>query len=71
MEPGKSFAQRLRSGDKLLAISASLSPVMAEIMGRCDFDWLFLDAEYLPLTGPAKLKMSPLCTWPWAGASGN
>ena len=48
----QSFAQRLRSGERLLACSASMSPVVAEIAGHCGFDWLFVDAEYLPLTGP-------------------
>ncbi len=57
MEAGESFAQRLRAGERLLATSASLSPVVAEIMGRCGYDWLFLDAEYLPLTGPAILEL--------------
>ena len=47
----KPFAIRLRAGERLLAASASLSPVVAEIIGRCGFDWLFLDAEYLPQTG--------------------
>ncbi len=48
----KSFAQRLRNNERLLAVSASMSPVAAEVVGRCGFDWLFLDAEYLPLSGP-------------------
>ena len=48
----ESFAQRLRSGERLLAASASMSPAVTEIIGQCGFDWLFLDAEYLPLTGP-------------------
>ena len=47
----ESFAQRLRSGERLLASSASMSPVVAEIMGQCGFDWLFVDAEYMPLAG--------------------
>jgi len=48
----KSFAQRLRAGDRLLAASATISPIAAEILGRCGFDWLFIDAEAIPLTSP-------------------
>ncbi len=52
-----SFAERLRSGERLLASSASMSPVVAELVGQCGFDWLFVDAEYLPQTGPIIQEM--------------
>ncbi|MGI9292722.1 MAG: aldolase/citrate lyase family protein, partial [Pseudomonadales bacterium] len=48
----ESFAERLRAGEKLLAASVSTSPVVAEILGECGFDWLFIDAETLPLSMP-------------------
>lgn len=48
----QSFAQRLREGERLLAASATISPIAAEILGRCGFDWLFIDAEAIPLTAP-------------------
>lgn len=46
----RSFAERLRAGERLLAASATMSPVVAEILGRLEFDWLFIDAEAFPLT---------------------
>jgi len=46
----KSFAERLRGGERLLAASATISPVLAELLGRSGFDWLFIDAEAFPLT---------------------
>lgn len=48
----KSFAERLRAGERLLAASATISPIAAEVLGRCGFDWLFIDAEAIPLTAP-------------------
>ena len=56
MEP-KSFAERLRDGEHLLAASATISPVVAEILGRSGFDWLFIDAEAIPLTMPEVLEL--------------
>jgi 2-keto-3-deoxy-L-rhamnonate aldolase RhmA len=53
----KSFGERLRSGERLLAASATLSPIVAELMGRCGFDWLFIDAEAHPLTQPDILSL--------------
>ncbi|MFK7733883.1 MAG: HpcH/HpaI aldolase/citrate lyase family protein [Pseudomonadales bacterium] len=44
------FAERLRAGEQLLAVSASTSVVAIEILADCDFDWLFIDAETLPLS---------------------
>lgn len=50
MAQSKSFAERLRARERLLAASATISPVAAEVLGRCGFDWLFIDAEAHPLT---------------------
>lgn len=52
MTRSKTFARRLRAGERLLAASATISPIAAEILGRCGFDWLFIDAEAIPLTAP-------------------
>ena len=46
------FAERLRGGERLLGGGVSTSPVAAEILGDCGFDWLFVDAETLPLSMP-------------------
>lgn len=46
----RTFAERLRAGERLLAASATISPVVAELLGRAGFDWLFIDAEAFPLT---------------------
>lgn len=48
----KSFAERLRARERLLAASASISPVAAELLSKRGFDWLFIDAEAFPLTLP-------------------
>lgn len=53
----KSFGERLRTGERLLAASATISPVVAELLGRCGFDWLFIDAEAHPLTQPDILNL--------------
>jgi len=53
----KSFAERLRGGERLLAASATISPVLAELLGRSGFDWLFIDAEAFPLTMPEILEL--------------
>jgi 2-keto-3-deoxy-L-rhamnonate aldolase RhmA len=53
----KSFAERLRAGERLLAASATISPVVAEMLGRSGFDWLFIDAEAFPLTMPEILEL--------------
>lgn len=45
----RSFVERLRARERLLAASASISPVVAELLGRAGFDWLFIDAEAFPL----------------------
>jgi len=45
-----SFGERLRAGELLLAASATISPVAAEMLGHCGFDWLFIDAEAHPLS---------------------
>lgn len=52
MERSKSFAQRLRAGERLLAVSATIGPIAVEVLGRCGPDWLFIDAEAIPLTQP-------------------
>ena len=52
MAKSKSFAERLRVGERLLSASVAVSPVAAEVLGQCGFDWLFIDAETLPLTLP-------------------
>ena len=52
MVVSNSFAQRLRAGERLLSASVAVSPVVAEVLGQCGFDWLFIDAETLPLTLP-------------------
>jgi len=52
MAMSKSFAERLRAGERLLSASVAVSPVAAEVLGQCGFDWLFIDAETLPLTLP-------------------
>jgi len=57
MAPPKSFAERLRAGERLLAASSTLSPVVAELLGSCGFDWLFIDAEAFPLTQPDILEL--------------
>lgn len=53
----KSFAERLRSGERLLAASATISPVVAELLGSSGFDWLFIDAEAFPVTMPEILEL--------------
>lgn len=50
MNPPTSFAERLRAGEQLLAVSASTSVVAVEILAECGYDWLFIDAETLPLS---------------------
>jgi 2-keto-3-deoxy-L-rhamnonate aldolase RhmA len=57
MVQSKSFGERLRAGERLLASSATISPVTAELLGRCGFDWLFIDAEAIPLTLPDILNL--------------
>ena len=52
-----SFAEKLRSGERLLAASATISPVVAELIGHAGFDWLFIDAEAHPLTLPEILAL--------------
>jgi len=52
MSRSKSFAQRLRAGELLFAVSATIGPIAVEILGRCGPDWLFIDAEAIPLTQP-------------------
>lgn len=52
-----SFAEQLRGGERLLAASATISPVLAELLGRSGFDWLFIDAEAFPLTMPGILEL--------------
>jgi 2-keto-3-deoxy-L-rhamnonate aldolase RhmA len=47
---GTSFAQRLRAGERLFAAGVSTSVTAAEILGDCEFDWLFIDAETTPVT---------------------
>jgi len=53
----KSFAERLRAGERLLAVSATISPVLTELLGHAGFDWLFIDAEAFPLTMPEILEL--------------
>ena len=43
------FAERLRRRDRLLAAGVGSSAVMAELLAAEGFDWLFIDAETLPL----------------------
>jgi 4-hydroxy-2-oxoheptanedioate aldolase len=50
MVGSKSFAERLQTGERLLAASATMSPTAAELLGKSGFDWLFIDAEAHPLT---------------------
>jgi len=57
MTKTKSFSERLRTGERLLAASATISPVVAELLGHCGFDWLFIDAEAHPLTHPDLLSL--------------
>ena len=57
MTQSSSFCERLRTGEPLLAASATISPVVAELLGRCGFDWLFIDAEAHPLTQPDILNL--------------
>lgn len=43
----RSFKERLRAGEVLNGTLAGLSsPDSAEVLARCGFDWLFIDAEH-------------------------
>ena len=49
----KSFRERLRSGELLVAPMVTLnSPEVAELLAEAGFDWLFIDAEHSPLEPP-------------------
>ncbi|NIR30397.1 MAG: hypothetical protein GWN84_14030, partial [Gammaproteobacteria bacterium] len=54
------FRDRLRRGHLLIGTILALpSPEVAEILSRCGFDWLFIDAEHSaidPLRAQAMLQ---------------
>lgn len=46
-----SFAERLRSGERLLGTVVTLaSPEVGELLAGAGYDWLFIDTEHAPLT---------------------
>ena len=46
-----SFSERLRNKDLLLGTMLTVpAPEIAEMIAKCGFDWLFMDAEHSPLS---------------------
>ena len=47
----RNFTSRLRQKDLLIGTMLTIpAPEVAEMVARCDFDWLFMDGEHSPLS---------------------